>query len=105
MGQRARIARQSSSPPMPGSITSSTTRCGDSRSTSAVTSRPSPVVTTRKPSRARYWPTTSLTVGSSSTTSTVRAASTPPLWRAAHYEAVNSQAARERFPEPPLNRR
>ena len=51
MGQRARIARQSSSPPMPGSITSSTTRCGDSRSTSALTSRPSPVVTTRKPSR------------------------------------------------------
>ena len=45
------------------------------------------VVTTRKPSRARYWPTTSRTVGSSSTTSTVRAASTPPLWRAAHYEA------------------
>ena len=45
MGQRARIMRQSSRRPMPGSITSSTTRCGDSRSTSPLTSRPSPVVT------------------------------------------------------------
>ena len=36
IGQRAWIARHSSSPPMPGSITSSTTRSGDSRSTSPV---------------------------------------------------------------------
>jgi hypothetical protein len=34
----------------------------------------------------------------------VRTGSTPPLWRDGHYEAVNSQPARERIPEPPLNR-
>ena len=51
--ERERIHRQSSSPSVPGSMTSSTTRSGDSRSTSSRASSPSSASSVAYPSRSR----------------------------------------------------
>src|SRR6184192_908057 len=68
--ERSRTIRIKASPSSSGSIRSSTISLGCASATAARAARPSPAVTTGKPSRSRYVRTSVTIFGSSSTTST-----------------------------------
>src|SRR2546428_4926700 len=70
IGATVRTLRHTSSPSNPGSMMSRTMRSGGAASAKATASWPSDTIFTSYPSRSRYRPTTSATVGSSSTTRT-----------------------------------